>query len=292
MTAAAAAAAAGAPVRVPSGIDPRVDIFRVQDEVDVFVVRTERFVVLVDTTGTPSQCRRILDSLAAELARKPLVVVNTHADWDHVWGNSAVVGRGPIIAHEAAVTRLRSPEAAQTLETKRAGAARFGEVELVEPTVTFRDSLDLHGGDLTLRLLHTPGHTDDHVAVWIPELRLCLAGDAAEDPIPEVTDPTPDNLRLLRQSLRVLHDPRPVHVLPSHGETTSPDLLSRNLAYFATVTERVSALPAFDPAAELPGGLAFADCVPAGRELTPAMLDFYEMCHRKAIRAAAATAQP
>lgn len=276
-----------APVRIPSGIDARVDIFRVRDEVDVFVVRTERFVVLIDTTGTPDQCRRILDSLAAELARTPLVVVNTHADWDHVWGNSAAIGRGPIIAHEAAVTRLHSAEAARTLRDKRAGSARFDEVELIEPTVTFRDSLDLRGGDLTLRLLHTPGHTDDHIAVWIPELRLCLAGDAAEDPIPEVTDPTPDNLERLCRSLRDLHGLRPAHVLPSHGETSSPDLLSRNLAYFDTVLERVSAHPALDLAAALPGGLTFADCVPAGRKLTPAMLDFYEMCHRKAIRAAA-----
>jgi len=277
---------APAPVRIPSGIDPRVDIFRVQDEVDVFVVRTERFVVLVDTTGTPGQCRQILDSIAADLARKPLIVVNTHADWDHVWGNSAVVDRGPIIAHEAAVTRLRAAEASQTLQTKRAGSARFHEVELVEPTVTFRDSLEIHGGDLTLRLLHTPGHTDDHVAVWIPELRLCLAGDAAEDPIPEVTDPTPDNFRSLRESLRKLHDLAPAHVLPSHGETSSPDLLSRNLAYFDTVAERVGALPATDLPTDLPSGLAFADCVPAGRELTPGMLDFYRMCHRKAVHAA------
>jgi len=275
------------PVRIPSGIDSRVVLFRVQDEVDVFVVRTERFVVLIDTTGTPSQCRHVLDSVAAELARTPLIVVNTHADWDHVWGNSAVVGRGPILAHEAAVTRLRAVEASQALRTKRGGSARFNEVELVEPTVTFRDSLEIHGGDLTLRLLHTPGHTDDHVAVWIPELRLCLAGDAAEDPIPEVTDPTPGNLGRIRRSLQLLHDLRPAYVLPSHGETSSPDLLSRNLAYFATVTERVSAFPAIDPAADLPSGLAFADCVPAGRELTPAMFDFYEMCHRKAIRAAA-----
>jgi glyoxylase-like metal-dependent hydrolase (beta-lactamase superfamily II) len=278
---------APAPVRIPSGIDSRVDIYRVRDEVDVFVVRTERFVVLVDTTGTPGQCRQILDSIAAELARTPLVVVNTHADWDHVWGNSAAIGRGPIVAHEAAVTRLRSTEASRTLGDKRAGSARFDEVSLVEPTVTFRDSLDLRGGDLTLRLRHTPGHTDDHVAVWIPELRLCLAGDAAEDPIPEVTDPTPDNLERLRRSLQDLRDLRPAHVLPSHGETSSPDLLSRNLAYFDTVLERVSAHPALDLTAALPSGLTFADCVPAGRELTPAMLDFYAMCHRKAIHAAA-----
>ncbi|HEX4248954.1 MAG TPA: MBL fold metallo-hydrolase [Pseudonocardia sp.] len=284
-----------APVATPSGVDPRVVVFRVRDEVDVFAVRTDRFLALIDTTGTPAQCRQLLDSLGADLGRTPLVVVNTHADWDHVWGNSAVAGRAPIIAHEAALTRLRSTEAAETLLAKRGGSTRFDEVELVEPTVTFRDSLVLHGGDLTLHLLHTPGHTADHVAVWIPELRLCLAGDAAEDPIPEVTDPTPRDLQLLRRSLSTLLELRPDHVLPSHGETSSPDLLSHNLSYFDTVTERVDALPATELTAELSAelaaadalsGLGFGDCVPAARELAPGQLDFYRMCHRKAVHAA------
>ncbi len=278
-----------APIRLPSGIDPRIEIFRVPDEVDVFVVHTRRFTALIDTTGTPSQCRQILEAIA-DPARQ-LIVVNTHADWDHVWGNAAIGDRGPIVAHEAAASRLRSAEATETLQAQRTASERFAEVELAEPTVTFRDSLALHGGDLTLHLLHTPGHTDDHVAVWLPELRTCIAGDAAEDPIPEVTEPTARNLRLLCESLRRLHDLRPEHVLPSHGETSSPELLRRNLAYFTTVAERVRSLPVAEPAADTAPGLRFEDCVPEHRELTPAMLEFYRRCHRKAVRATALQAR-
>ena len=167
------------------GLDPRLRILRAGDEVDAVFVRTERFGALIDTLGTPEQCRRALDLLEADLAGRPLIVVNTHMDWDHFWGNAAVAGRAPILAHAAALERLRDGRAAAELRDKAAAEARFRDVRLVAPTATFAGDLVLHGGDLTLELMHTPGHAPDHLAVWIPEIRTCLAVDAAEDPIPE-----------------------------------------------------------------------------------------------------------
>jgi hypothetical protein len=49
------------------------------------------------------------------------------------------------------VDRLRSPEAAAVLRQKAAADDRFATVRLVEPTITFTDTLTLHGGDLTLQ---------------------------------------------------------------------------------------------------------------------------------------------
>ena len=40
----------------------------------------------------------------------------------------------------------------------------------------------IDGGDLTLALLPTPGHTIDHYALYIPEINTLLAADAAELP--------------------------------------------------------------------------------------------------------------
>lgn len=269
-----------------AGLDDRVTVFRVQDEVDAFVIRTERFVALVDTLSTPDLCRAVLRQLETELSDRPLVVINTHADWDHVWGNAAVAGLAPIIAHSSVLGRLRSTAARATLRTKAGQDDRFAAVTLIEPTIVLDDSLTLVGGDLTLELLHTPGHTDDHVAVWIPELRLCLAGDAAEDPLPEVTDPeTPGDLGRLRSSLRRLRDLRPLIVLPSHGETTGPELLDRNLAYFEALTARVRALPTAALTLAEPPGLEYATFLSTTRELPDAAALFYQACHRKAVRA-------
>ncbi|MFF5333379.1 MBL fold metallo-hydrolase [Streptomyces sp. NPDC013181] len=266
--------------RALPGVDPRIFALRVPDEVDAFVVRTERFVALIDTLATPELCEQALDLIADEAAGRPLLVVNTHADWDHVWGNAAVEGRAPVIGHRSATARAGSAEALGTLRDKRAADDRFARVRLVAPTVTFDTSLTLDGGDLTLELLHTPGHTPDHVAVWIPELRVCLAGDAAEDPLPELWEGDASSLARLTASLDRLRALAADHVLPSHGGTTDPALLDRNLRYFASLTGRYAD-------AVRAGGPEFEAVFPDTAELSDRARAFYRACHHKAVRAAA-----
>ena len=93
--------------------------------------------------------------------------------------------------------------------------------------------MTIHGGDLTPALAATPGHTDDHLSVWIPELQVVLAGDAAEHPWPHIE--TAAGLVRARASLVRLQQLQPRTVLPCHGDTTEPDLLTRNIAYIDAV---------------------------------------------------------
>jgi glyoxylase-like metal-dependent hydrolase (beta-lactamase superfamily II) len=107
----------------------------------------------------------------------------------------------------------------------------------VPPTLTFTHGLRIDGGDLTLELLPTPGHRPDHVALWVPELRLVVAGDAAEHPFPCAADAA--GLPLLRRSLAQLAQLQPEVVFPCHGGAADAGLLTRNLAYFATLERHV-----------------------------------------------------
>jgi len=117
-------------------LDERIVIIRAGDEVDAVFVRTERFNVLIDTLGTPEQCRLALDLLDAKEEGKtpPLIVVNSHMDWDHCWGNAAISGRAPIIAHAAALDRLRDPSALRILRDKSARNRGFGMSSSPRPT--------------------------------------------------------------------------------------------------------------------------------------------------------------
>ncbi len=225
------------------GWDVRVRMFRAGEEVDTFAVVTRRYVVVVDTMATPALAEGIASALAGELAGRGLLVVNTHADWDHCWGNAAFVAESaqpaPIIGHELARQRMLSEEARRELEARQEKEARFGTVRLVAPEITFRDGLRIAGGDLTLELLPTPGHTPDHVSVWIPELRLLLAGDAAEHPFPYVSSVA--DVPVLLESLRRLEALGAEVVMPCHGGTTDAGLPARNLAYFAAVERHARA---------------------------------------------------
>lgn len=273
------------------GLDDRITVIRAGDEVDAVFVSTERFNVLVDTLGTPSLCRRALELLADRMRDRPFIVVNSHMDWDHFWGNRAVCD-ATIMAHQSAIERLRDPSTRHTLEQKRKAEPRFHQVELVSPTLTFSgENMTLHGGDLSLHLLHTPGHTPDHLAVWIPEIETCLAVDAVEHPIPEVWSSSPDDLCSLRSSLNRIRCLKPKQLVLAHGQTSDPAVLDRNIAYFENIQEAVALMTRsalMNAALDKREGMRLEDFVdiPAGMSIEARR--FYERCHRSNLAAAVA----
>jgi len=281
------------------GVDRRLRMFRAGHEVDTFVLLTRRYAVVVDTMSTPDEMTAVMDLVRDDLPGRRLLVVNTHADYDHAWGNAVFATPdgaypAPIIAHQRAAERLRDPETERYLRERQQAEPRFAAVRLVPPTVTFSDRLRIDGGDLTLELIPTPGHTDDHVAVWIPELRLLLAGDAAEQPIPYVN--APSDLPTLRASIRLLAALDPATVIPCHGGTTDPGLLARNLAYVDLLDRMVGGAvaegrvpPDWATREDLPGalGLPYEEALRAV-DIDPATVpepDFYRASHLRAVRA-------
>jgi glyoxylase-like metal-dependent hydrolase (beta-lactamase superfamily II) len=220
-------------------------------EVDAYVVVSERYLVMCDTLLSPEDMAQMMEEVSSELHGRQLLVFNSHADWDHCWGNSYFSGSNtaPIIAHQHSVTRLRSAEAQETLEYYQQRYPQFAHVVLTEPTITFTDSLTIHGGDLDMQLLHAPGHHADHSAMWIPEMSLLLAFDAVEKPFPmiENADGVPAMLATLAQFLQL----QPQRVLCSHGKSSSPDMINKNLAYLHEIEKRCRDLLSQQPASAI-----------------------------------------
>jgi glyoxylase-like metal-dependent hydrolase (beta-lactamase superfamily II) len=280
-----------------AGWDRRVLVARCGSLVDVFVIVAERYVVLVDTLINPQTAADLLRIAQPHLAGRQLLVVNTHSHWDHAWGNQLFVGAGarhpaPIIATCRCAELLRSPQAQQKLAQKRADEPqRFGDVELVAPTVLFEERLVIDGGDLTLELFATPGHASDHIAIYIPQIRTLLPGDAAELPFPFVESAA--TFPALRDSLARMAALDPQVALYCHApETSGPALLHQNIAYFDELERRCRAALASGALARPPDdvdvetlvGFLFAEAIPAGyaeQELS----GFYRPGHQAAIRA-------
>ncbi len=289
-------------IRHPA-MDPRVRIFRFGQEVDAYVITTQRYLVVVDTFATPELALELMETVQADLAARQLLVINSHADWDHFWGNSIFTAAGPypapIIGQEHMLARIRKEAVA--LQNQQQSDARFENVQIIPPNVTFSDRLTIHGGDLTLELIHTPGHTADHLCLWIPEIRVLIAADAIEKPIPEVG--TNDSLLAMRQSFAQLQQLNAQYILPSHGGTHSPDLLQQNIDYFQILERGVAEamsqnkLPSdWLTRKDLPEALdlAFETSInPAdipSDDDSPFASDFYRDCHLKAVRATVTTA--
>jgi glyoxylase-like metal-dependent hydrolase (beta-lactamase superfamily II) len=225
------------------GWDERILVCRNAPLVDTFIIITTRYVVMVDTLFNPATATQLVDFARPYLTQdRTLLVINTHADYDHSWGNQIFAGAAPaypapIVGSRECAWLLQSEEAAAELRAyQEREPAIFGEVVLTPPTIAFDHALRIDGGDLTLELLAAPGHTPDHIAIYIPEIRTLLAGDAAELPYPLVNHPA--DLPLLRQTLAHLAALNPTVALYCHAPVTmGPELLRENLAYFDRVEQ-------------------------------------------------------
>ena len=227
--------------------DPRIRVFRRNFnavgefegmEVDAYVVITDQYVVVLDTLLCPQDAQVMMQMIQDELAGRQILVVNSHADWDHAWGNAYFTGEhaAPIIAHEHGRIRMQSAEARAELADYQHRYPLFHNVQLIPPTITFDEKLTIHSGNLTIDLLPAPGHHLDHIAAWLPELSLLLAFDAVEKPLPCIENAVavPSMFATLERFLVL----QPKQVLCSHGKTTSPDLVQENLVYLWEIEKR------------------------------------------------------
>jgi glyoxylase-like metal-dependent hydrolase (beta-lactamase superfamily II) len=226
------------------GWDQRITIFRADEaeageQVDAFAIVTQRYLVFIDTLATPALARQMVEAMRPHLADRQPLVINTHADYDHCWGNAVFATDGelpaPIYGHAYAAKRLTSDEDKRFLSEQQQKDPRFADVRLVPPTVTIDKQTTIDCGDLQLELIPTPGHCPDHIAIWVPSIRHLFTGDAAESPFPYVADAA--TLPLLIHSLEILAGLNAAIALPCHGETTSSELIIRNLSYFVVIKE-------------------------------------------------------
>jgi glyoxylase-like metal-dependent hydrolase (beta-lactamase superfamily II) len=263
------------------GWDERIIVCRYGRLVDTFVVVTTRYVVIVDTVINPQTGAQMLEIAREHLADdRQLLVVNTHADYDHCWGNQ--VFDAPIIGTRLCAERFRQPEAGAYLkEMQEKSPELYADVHYIPPNVLFEERLLIDGGDLSLELFATPGHTIDHASIYIPEINTLLAADAAETPFPFAREVA--LLPTMRDSLARLAAMNASTALYCHAPATiGPALLRDNIAYFDKLEQTcrealergVPARPAEDADVAAWVGCTFDDAMPAHLN-TPDIHEWY-----------------
>ncbi|MPY56666.1 MBL fold metallo-hydrolase [Streptomyces spongiae] len=144
------------------------------------------------------------------------LVVNTHWHSDHVGGNALLQFQGAAIAAGA-------PEA-EAISRRDPGccAAEYLDqpVAPYSVDVPLDDGQVLRLGDTDWEVVRTPGHTPGHLALWQPEERLLVVGDALSDydvGWVNLALDGPDAATTALASLKRMADLAPRVILPSHG---------------------------------------------------------------------------
>jgi glyoxylase-like metal-dependent hydrolase (beta-lactamase superfamily II) len=151
--------------------------------------------LLVDTLYTLRQTEDMLDAMraATPAAHAIDVLVNTHADPDHTFGNQLIEGAQIIATAAAAADMVRNltPDQVRSMMANTASlgdAGRFLErvcapldfsgIELVLPAETFSGRKTLQVGEKTVDLIDLgPAHTRGDLIVHMPEDRVVFTGD-------------------------------------------------------------------------------------------------------------------
>jgi alkyl sulfatase BDS1-like metallo-beta-lactamase superfamily hydrolase len=195
--------------------------------VNAVLFETDEGLVLVDAGMAPAGPAIV--ELMKSVSDKPLhTLIYTHGHVDHAYGAWALEPGGyspqQIVAHEAIVPRFERYIAlrgslADYMSQPRPQLPASRE-DIVWPTRTFRDRLELEIGGETFVLQHHRGETDDQLYVWVPGRRALASADYYQGFLPNAGN----GKRVQRHvgewivAMREMADLRPEVLLPAHGD--------------------------------------------------------------------------
>jgi glyoxylase-like metal-dependent hydrolase (beta-lactamase superfamily II) len=174
--------------------------------------------IIVDPGCESASEQQRLQKFIAENQLKPVLVVNTHAHFDHVLGNLFVTKTYsvPGTLHEGDAALLA--RVAQQ-------SAMFGFVVAQPPMPAYflTEKDPVRFGHSQLQVLHTPGHSPGGICLYAPDDKFVLSGDTLFQGDMGRTDLAGGNYEQLIDSIRtkLMTLPGDVKVYPGHGPATT-----------------------------------------------------------------------
>jgi cyclase len=210
--------------------------------------------LLVDTLFDLRLTREMLDAMrrATPAAAAIDVVVNTHANGDHCWGNQLVrdaeiVGSRRCAEEMAELPPsvladvMASPPDGPTGDLLRRmfGRYEFSGIEVVPPTTTFDSELTLTVGDTEVRLYEVgPAHTRGDVIVHVPDRGVVFTGDILFNGGHPIVWAGPVSNWVA--ACELILDLTPDVVVPGHGALTDTSAVADQRDYFGFLEREVA----------------------------------------------------
>jgi cyclase len=186
------------------------------------VVGSDR-VFVFDTLDSPEAVHPVRELLDKVAGPRRITVVNSHHHWDHVYGNAAFAAYD-IVAHRLCRRLIVSQSES---ESEKIPLPPKEGVPL--PNVHFGDRLTYKDESSTVHLLHTPGHSEDSIIMYIDEQEMLFAGDTVEWPFPSFAQRDASDLYL--RTLRQLNQLPVSIVVPGHGPVMGKEVIDNDQRY-------------------------------------------------------------
>ncbi len=164
---------------------------------------------------------RHLAALLAALGGRPvshILVTHTHRDHSPLAPVLAARTGAPVLAFGPHGAGRRTPDPALAPVLEAFAGLEAGADTGFRPDRTLRDGDAVVGEGVRLEAWHTPGHAANHLCFFLEEERILFTGDHVMGWSTTVIAPPDGDMRAYLASLaRLLADPRPRLLLPTHG---------------------------------------------------------------------------
>lgn len=216
--------------------------------VNAVVFGTDEGLVVVDTGMAPAG-PALLEAIRSVSDAPIHTIIYTHGHVDHAYGTWALVEDGSkpqIIAHENLPLRfdryIRLRGSIAQYMSQPLDQLPSSKDDLVWPTRTFRDRLELDIGGETFVLQHRKGETDDHLYVWLPGRRVLASADFYQGFLPNAGNGKRVQ-RYVEEWARTMVEMaalEPAVVMPAHGEPlTDSALIQENFLVLAEALDYI-----------------------------------------------------
>jgi glyoxylase-like metal-dependent hydrolase (beta-lactamase superfamily II) len=229
--------------------DPHITVFQsALFQTNSTVVQTDDMVLVVDPAWLPEEVKNIRRYVDDIRGKKPLFMVFTHADYDHIIGYRAF-NPDKIFISKAMADRTDKEEILKQITDfdqhyyiNRSYPIEFPEAEFK----VFRDGVQFRSGETKMTFYLMPGHTVDSMMVVVWQLGLCIAGDYLSDvefPLIEYSSVAYENSL---EKLPHIHDRNWfTRLIPGHGSPALVinDWLTRrteSLSYIYALRESIA----------------------------------------------------
>jgi glyoxylase-like metal-dependent hydrolase (beta-lactamase superfamily II) len=204
-------------------------------DVNCTLILGDEVAAVVDTLATDRQARELVDAIRRVTAL-PLTVINTHAHFDHCFGNAVLAQATPALSiwgHQSTMEALRDHAALVRRAAYDEAVALAPDIaedvlaaSLLAPDRAVHTSSTMDIGHRSIELRHFGrAHTEGDLVVNIPDASVVIAGDLVEEGAPpSFADSYPLEWP---ETLTALLALGPELIVPGHGAVVDPDFVHR-----------------------------------------------------------------
>lgn len=146
-------------------------------------------------------------------------IINTHGHFDHIAANKFLKEKtgAEIIAHPKADLKFADPQLNLS--------SLFTSQEIIAPSLDRKvnDGEQIDFESLTLKVITTPGHSEDGISIYIPEEKILFSGDCIFANGIGRTDLQDSNYKEIKKSIekKLFQLPDDCNFYPGHGPSSN-----------------------------------------------------------------------